>query len=228
MLSTILSYILFSALVIYLFVINGRLTRNNALLDKQVKDLQDLVSSVEHEPVQETTPAPEPAETEQAEKPITVDSIRTALRFNGISPEIPDTHEPGIVHFSIDDTKFRINAEHLPFMSIEVGYGLKNEPKEDTALMYQAAADVTSRMFIGKAYIMGDAEAIIFSVELLCDSYMHLRNNLKQYLDILSDINKRFYEAHEALKERRKEEREAVFSGNCYVQDSPAAHKVQS
>ena len=94
--------------------------------------------------------------------------------------------------------------------------------------MYQAAADVTSRMFIGKAYIMGDAEAIIFSVELLCDSYMHLRNNIKQYLDILSDINKRFYEAHEALKERRKEEREAVFSGNCYVQDSPAAHKVQS
>jgi hypothetical protein len=30
------------------------------------------------------------------------------------------------------------------------------------------------------------------------------------------------------LTERRKEEREAVFSGNCYVQDSPAAHKVQS
>lgn len=167
-------------------------------------------------------------DAEAREKPVSVESIRTALRFNGISPEIPDTHEPDIVHFKIGDTKFRINAEHLPFMSIEVGYGLKNEPKEDTALMYQAAADVTSRMFIGKAYIMGDAEAIIFSVELLCDSYMHLRNNLKQYLDLLSDINKRFYEAHEALKERRKEEREAVFSGNCFVQDSPAAHKVQS
>lgn len=94
--------------------------------------------------------------------------------------------------------------------------------------MYQAAADVTSQMFIGKAYIMGDAEAIIFSVELLCDSYMHLRNNLKQYLDILSDINKRFYEAHEALKERQKEEREAVFSGNCFVRDSPEVNKVQS
>lgn len=162
------------------------------------------------------------------EKPVSVESIRTALRFNGISPDIPDTQEPEIVHFTIGDTKYRINGEHLPFISIEVGYGLKNVPKEDTALMYQAAADVTSRMFIGKAYIMGDAEAIIFSVELLCDSYMHLRNNLKQYLDILSDINKRFYEAQEALKERRKEEREAVFSGNCFVQDSPAAHKVQS
>jgi hypothetical protein len=75
---------------------------------------------------------------------------------------------------------------------------------------------------------MGDAEAIIFSVELLCDSYMHLRNNLKQYLDILSDINKLFYEAHEALKERQKEEREAVFSGNCFVRDSPEVNKVQS
>lgn len=167
-------------------------------------------------------------DTEARQKPLSVDSIRTALRFNGISPEIPDTHEPDIVHFKIGDTKYRINAEHLPFMSIEVGYGLKNEPKEDTPLMNQAAADVTSRMFIGKAYIMGDAEAIIFSVELLCDSYMHLRNNLKQYLDLLSDISTRFYEAHEALKERRQEEREAVFSGKCFVQDSPAAHKVQS
>ena len=167
-------------------------------------------------------------DTEARKKPMSVDSIRTALRFNGISPEIPDTHEPDIIHFKIGDTKYRINAEHLPFMSIEVGYGLRNEPKEETALMYQAAADVTSQMFIGKAYILGDAEAIIFSVELLCDSYMHLRNNLKLYLDILSDINKRFYEAFEALKERRKEEREAVFSGNCFVQDSPAAHKVQS
>lgn len=181
--------------------------------------------------------AAEAADSRQAEisddtvarqKPMSVDSIRTALRFNGISPEIPDTHEPDIIHFKIGDTKYRINAEHLPFMSIEVGYGLRNEPKEETALMYQAATDVTSQMFIGKAYIMGEAEAIIFSVELLCDSYMHLRNSLKLYLDILSDINKRFYEAFEALKERRKEEREAVFSGNCFVQDSPAAHKVQS
>ena len=167
-------------------------------------------------------------DAEAKQKPVSIDSVRTALRFNGISPEIPDTHEPDIVHFKIGDTKFRINAEHLPFMSIEVGYGLRNEPKEETALMYQAATDVTSQMFIGKAYIMGEAEAIIFSVELLCDSYMHLRNSLKLYLDILSDINKRFYEAFEALKERRKEEREAVFSGNCFVQDSPAAHKVQS
>ena len=101
-------------------------------------------------------------DTEARQKPMSVDSIRTALRFNGISPEIPDTHEPDIVHFKIGDTKFRINAEHLPFMSIEVGYGLRNEPKEETALMYQAATDVTSQMFIGKAYIMGEAEAIIF------------------------------------------------------------------
>ena len=228
MLSTIFSYILFTAIVIYLFINNGRLTRQNAFMDKQVKDLQDLVSAVEPEPVQENAPAPESSETDQAEKPVTVDSIRTALRFNGISPEIPDTHEPSIVHFRVSDTKFRINAEHLPFMSIEVGYGLRNEPKEDTELMYQAATDVTSRMYIGKAYLMGDAEAIIFSVELLCDSYMHLRNNLRQYLDILSDINKRFYEAYEALKEQRNKERESVFSGNCFVQDSPAAHKVHS
>lgn len=218
----ILFLAVFCAVLAYLLV-NEFKKRSNLLEEYcEIKARQDLAAEAEfkHPEIKEDADA--------RQKPMSVESIRTALRFNGISPEIPDTHEPGIVHFSIGDTKFRINAEHLPFMSIEVGYGLKNEPKEDTALMYQAAADVTSRMFIGKAYIMGDAEAIIFSVEFLCDSYMHLRNNLKQYLDILSDINKRFYEAHEALKERRKEEREAVFSGNCYVQDSPAAHKVQS
>lgn len=209
MLSTIFSYILFSAAVIYLFVVNGRLARQNALLDKQANDLRDLVSAIGSEPDQEISTSPEPAETDQAEKPLTIESIRNALRFNGFSPEIPDTHEPYVVHFNIGDTKYRLNAEHLPFLSIGVGYGLGNEPKEDVALMRQAAADVTSRMFIGKAYILGDAEAIIFSVEMLCDSYMHLRNNLKQYLDILSEIYKRFYEAHEALKKRRKEEREA-------------------
>ena len=216
----ILFLVIVCAVLAYLLV--SEFKKRTNLLEEycEIKARQDLAAEAD-------TRHPEDNEDVEArQKPISVDAIRTALRFNGISPEIPDTHEPNVIHFKIEDTYFRINAEHLPFVSIEVGYSLKKEPKEDTSLMYQAAMDVTSQMFIGKAYIMGDAEAIIFSVELLCDSYMHLRNNLKQYLDLLSDINKRFYEAHEALKERRKEEREAVFSGNCFVQESPAAHKV--
>ena len=212
------------ACAVLAFLLVNEFKKRSNLLEEycEIKARQDLAAEAasRHPEINE--------DAEAREKPVSVESIRTALRFNGISPEIPDMQEPEIVHFTIGDTKYRINGEHLPFMSIEVGYGLKTAPKEDSAILYQAAADVTSRMFIGKAYIMGDAEAIIFSAELLCDSYMHLRNNLRQYLDILSDVNKRFYEAQEALKERRKEEREAVFSGNCFVQDSPAAHKVQS
>ena len=166
-------------------------------------------------------------DTDARQKPVSVESIRTALRFNGISPEIPDTHDPNYIYFKIGDTKYRINAEHLPYMSIESGFGLKDEPRESTNLMYKAAADITSQMYIGKAYLMGDAEAIIFSVELLCDSYMHLRNNLKQYLDLLSEVSKRFAETHEALKERQKKEAEEIFSGRSFITDR-RSNKVQS
>ena len=162
------------ACVVLAFLLVNEFKKRSNLLEEycEIKARQDLAEEAElkHPEIKE--------DAEAREKPVSVESVRTALRFNGISPEIPDTQEPDIIHFSIGDTKFRINAEHLPFMSIEVGYGLKTAPKEDSAILYQAAADVTSRMFIGKAYIMGDAEAIIFSAELLCDSYMHLRNNL--------------------------------------------------
>ena len=165
-------------------------------------------------------------DTEARQKPLSVESIRTALRFNGISPEIPDTHEPAVVHFEMNNTKFRINTEHLPYLSIEVGYGL-SEPPKYKELLYSSAADVTARMYIAKAYIMGDAEVVIFSTEMLCDSYTHFRNNLKQYLDILDEIKKAFHESYEALKEKLTKDQEDVFSGKSYINRRPRS-KVQS
>ena len=227
MLSTIFSYILFSATVIYLFVINGRLTRQNALLDKQANDLRDLVSAIESEPDQEISTSSEPAETDQAEKPLTVESIRTALRFNGFSPEIPDTHEPGIIYIKNDNISCRVVATHLPFISLEAGFKL-DEPQEDQALLHRAAGEVTQNLIIGKAYVVGEGNGVVFSAEFIGDSYVYFRDNLKQLLTVLQEANKRFFQTLDSLKKRREEEREAVFSGNCFVQDSAVAHKVQS
>lgn len=200
-------------------------------VNKHTKFFEEYCEVKAHQELaMEAIPKPLPVndDAEAKQKPISVDSIRTALRFNGISPEIPDTHDPGIVYFKLKETTYRINAEHLPYISIEVGYGLNEEPKEDASLMYHAASDITSQMFIGKAYVMGDAEAIIFSVELLCDSYTHFRDNLKQYLDILSEVSRKFSEAHEALKKRKKENLDAVFSGRCFVRDSAVKQKILS
>lgn len=227
MLSTILSYILLLSIVIFLFVSNGRLTRQNALLEKHVKDLQDLNRAVGPDQEQESSSEPEPSEAERAEKPFTVESIRTALRFNGFSPEVPDIHDPDTVYFKVDDVNCRVIAGHIPLLALEAGFKLE-EPKEDLALLHRAAAEVTQNLFIGKAYVVGDGNGVVFSVEFFCESYMFFRNNLKQFLDILREADRRFYETLDFLRNKREEEQKAVFSGRSFMQDSSTSHKVQS
>ena len=78
------------------------------------------------------------------------------------------------------------------------------------------------------AYVTENAEAVIFSAETLLDSYVHLRDNLKQYIGILHSANDRFFETYNALTVKKKEEREAVFSGTSFIQDSTPSSKVQS
>lgn len=227
MLSTILSYILLSALAISLFVFNGRLIRQNAILEKQEKDLQDMIGAVGSDQEQESSSEPEPSDAGRAEKPFTVESIRTALRFNGFLPEAPDTHDLDTVYFKVDDVNCRVIAGHIPLLALEAGFKLE-EPKEDLALLHRAAAEVTQNLFIGKAYVVGDGNGVVFSVEFFCESYMFFKNNLKQFLDILREADRRFYETLEYLKKKKEEERKAVFSGECYLQDASASRKVQS
>ena len=152
--------------------------------------------------------------------------IQRTLRFNGISPDITDTHEPNVIFFKDGDTRLRINADRLPFLSIEAGCSLE-EPKENRKMLTRAAADVTAHMFIGKAWVTDDTEAVIFSAEFICDSYTYLRDNLKHYLQVLNDARRNFFNAYEALKEKQKGEREAVFSGRCFIQE-PNQNKIQS
>lgn len=167
------------------------------------------------------------ADTEACQKPVSEESLRTALRFNGFSPEMPDTHQPGIIHFTIGETMFRINAGNLPYISVEAGYAL-DEPDENIALLKQSAEEVTAKMYVAKAYVIGNKEAVIFSAEILCDSYSHIRNNLKHYLGMLSEAHKRFYEAYSVLKEQRAEEQKAVFSGQSFVPEQQGRDKVLS
>lgn len=152
---------------------------------------------------------------------ITLTSIRAALRFNGFFPESVDESEPNIVYFKIDDTNFRVNAERLPLLSVEVGYSLE-EAKENIDLLRDAASEVTARLFISKAVIVGEeAKAVIYSTEFICGAYAYLRDNLKEYLNCLREAGKLFNETYDSLKEKRKEEREAVFSGQSFIQHPP-------
>lgn len=160
-------------------------------------------------------------------KPLSTTSVRTALRFNGFSPETGDSSEPNIIYFKIGDTSYRANADHLPLLSLEVGHRL-DEPKENIDLLCEAASEVTSKMYVAKACIAGeDAEVVIISAEFICDTYTYLRDNLKEYLHLVRDAHKRFFGTYESLKQKRKDEREAVFSGRSFIPHS-TQNKVQS
>ena len=154
------------------------------------------------------------AENKEASvKPVTAESVRIALRYNGYSPEIIDTHlgEWQFVKFKIEDTLFRFDTSRLPLLNLELGYSL-NPDKEDVALMRSAAAEVTSNIFIGKTAILGDGQAVLFSAEFLCDSYLYLRDNLKTFLEIVIETQNRFYEVYERMKDEKRKVKDDLFS----------------
>jgi hypothetical protein len=139
--------------------------------------------------------------------------VRTAIRYNGFSPEIIDTHldEWQTVKFKIGDTQFRVDTSRLPFLTLDLGYSLDQE-KEDAALLERAAAEVTVGIFIGKAYVLGGGQAVVFNAEFLCDSYLSLRDNFKKYLDIVIETQKRFFETYNRLKEEKRRAQEDILS----------------
>ena len=173
--------------------------------------------------------AKEKAEVQENEdasvKPLSVQSIRTALRFNGFSPEITDTSEPDIVKFDYEDTHIRIEGGHLPYLSISAVFGL-NEPEENMALLQRAAHEIVSRMFVGKAFLIDDGNAVVFSVEFIAD-YMYLRNNLREYVRIMMETGRRFYETYDQLKGQQTKDKEAVFSGESVIQSAQSRTKKE-
>ena len=98
----------------------------------------------------------------------------------------------------------------------------------DVTHHHRAAGEVTQNLIIGKAYVVGEGNGVVFSAEFIGDSYVYFRDNLKQLLTVLQEAQQRFFQTLDSLKKKREEEREAVFSGKCFVQDSAVARKVQS
>ena len=148
-------------------------------------------------------------EAEAAKKPLTVDSVKAALRFHGFSPEALDENEPNLFTFKTNDTSFRMTASNLPFLVLELGY--KFDPAvEDVELMKSAAAEITAGIYIGKVNIYADSQVLIFGAEWLCDSYAQLRDRLQKYLEIVCESQKRFTETYDKMKEDKKKMEEQL------------------
>ena len=225
---TIIATILALACALLAALLQRGEKRNTALLAEN-NQLRGRVDTMREAALR--AEAKEKAEVQENEdasvKPLSVQSIRTALRFNGYSPEITDTSEPDIVRFDHNDTHVRIDGSHLPCLSISACFALR-EPEENMALLQQAADEVVSRMFVGKAFLVDEGKAVVFSVEFIAD-YMYLRNNLRDYMRILMDTGYRFYESCDQLKGRQKKDQEAVFSGESFIQGPQSkSKKIQS
>ena len=145
-------------------------------------------------------------------KPLNTESVRIALRYNGFSPEISgtDLDDWETVRFKVEDTFFRIDTSHLPFLTLELGFRMAKE--EDVDLMYRAAREVTAGIFIGKVNILrGEEEsAVVFQAEFIADGYLYFRDNFKEYLNIVIETHKRFFDTYNNLKEEKKKELDLV------------------
>lgn len=153
------------------------------------------------------------SDKEAEKKHISIESVRIALRYNGYSPDINGTNldDWQIVNFKIEDTLFRIDTSRLPFLTLELGYRLDPE-KEDVELLRRAAAEVTGGIFIAKVNIHGEGQGVVFCAEFICDNYIHLRDNLKRYLEIVIEAQRRFFDTYEKMKTEKQKVLEAAQS----------------
>lgn len=169
-------------------------------------------------------------EKEAAKKPLTAESVRIALRYNGFSPEIVDTHldDWQAVRFKVEETFFRIDTSRLPLLTLETGFRMDKD--EDVELMERAAREVTTGIFVGKANVLrGEEEsAAVFQAEFIADSYLYFRDNFKEYLNIVIETHKRFYETYENLKEEKKKELDQVDRVISQVRSGVETKKVMS
>ena len=167
---------------------------------------------------------------EIVKKPLNAESVRIALRYNGFSPEIIDTNldDWQAVRFKVEETFFRIDTSRLPLLTLETGFRMDKD--EDVELMERAAREVTTGIFVGKANVLrGEEEsAVVFQAEFIADSYLYFRDNFKEYLNIVIETHKRFYETYENLKEEKKKELDQVDRVINQVRSGVETKKVMS
>ena len=141
----------------------------------------------------------------EARGPVTVESVRGVLRENGYRPTGPDAepNERQLLTFNIEDTKFHVDVTRLPFLVLELGYSL-DPAEDDIDLLNRAAYEVTSGIFIGKAIILGEGQAVVFQAEMLCDTEAHLKDNFRRYMDIVIETRRRFFDTYQKMREEKK------------------------
>ena len=159
--------------------------------------------------------------------PVTKEFALEALRYHHLTIEDADPEEPDIIHFSCNQINYRLNTSHLPYVSLEAGFRFVLR-EEDLDLMRKAAEDITYNMFIAKV-IVSPKGFYVFQTDYLTDSCLQFRDNLRNYIDILLEAQRRFSELYSKKWEEQKEiSKDALQTALLATQTDAAGNKILS
>ncbi len=228
----ILTFAALAIIFLVLWLISYSRDESYVQLTKEVRGINDTLNRLVHKmPVpQESTEKKEKviaAPEEEPSKPVTIESVRTALRYNGISPEILDTHEPDIIKFTFNDRKYRLNLGRLPFVNIMLVFGIDKE--DDADLMREAAQYVSLRSYGASVFVIPEDGCFLISTDVYADTYLYLRNNIRFFLEVVENTGGYFYSRYEELKEQKKKSsQEAINSALLAAQNDLTGKKIPS
>lgn len=165
---------------------------------------------------------------EQGDGPVTREAVEDALRYHHLTVEAFDPDEPAMARFSYRDIRYRINTERLPYLFMEVGFSIDPE-EDDIDFLMQVAQDITYGMYIVKVMVSPKEKYFVYQVDFIADTYRSLRDNLRNYLDLLLDARRQFGEKYRRrLDEQKQAASDALQNTLLAAQTDAAGHVLPS
>ena len=165
---------------------------------------------------------------EQGDVPVTREAVEDALRYHHLTVEAFDPDEPAMARFSYRDIRYRINTERLPYLFMEVGFSIDPE-EDDIDFLMQVAQDITYGMYIVKVMVSPKEKYFVYQVDFIADTYRSLRDNLRNYLDLLLDARRQFGEKYRRrLDEQKQAASDALQNTLLAAQTDAAGHVLPS
>ena len=188
-------------------------------LTKEVRGINDTLNHL----VSKKPALQEPTDKKEE---LTIESVRTALRYNGYSPDDPASDDPDRIWFKIDNTNYSVDASKLPYISLELGFN-HEENEEDLELMNQAALETSMRMYMVKICVT--PKYYVCRIDILADSYLYLRDTLRRQVNILMEGIHHFMDRYKELRDAKQQSsQEAINAALIAAQNELAGKKITS
>ena len=208
--ATIISILIAAVLAVLLV---DRILANRKLSERMAQLQETNLELLKRIPVTDAGAAEGP-------KPLTVDTIVDAVRFNGFIPE----KNKETVSFRAQGENYQIEADRLPLFFIVKGFNVNTE-EWDLDLMREAAARVSDEVAIVKADVSDDAKILRFFVGAHDRNYESFRDNLTSYMSILESGQRFFRDEYDRME---KEQEKATLSTQPIVPPARTDNKVMS